>query len=235
MNKYSRYDLKKVTKTLYNIQDIRRRIEGRLGLKSNGKLKVANKGDGSNLRAVIDDEVANALNVFLEQLKEEEKLFVKKQKVMILDSFPFGRVLKAYQGIDYKLAGVILSEIDIYEGENVSKLWRYCGLDPTAKSTKGEKNKYNKFLKVKLVGTLGHMQFIKKDHPMRVFYDARKMRREGQGWGKSKKHRHNDAMQYAVKMWIATWLYPTWRKFEGLSVREPYAEEYLGKKHGEHG
>jgi len=237
MAKYNRYDLKKVTKTLYDVQDMRKRMEGRLGLKSNGTEKERKIGDGSNLRADINPEVFVSLSILLEQLKEEEKVLVKQQKAMIDDSFPFGEILRSYPGIDYKLAGVLLSEIDIVEGKNVSKLWRFCGLDPTAKSKKGEKNKYNKFLKTKLVGTFGHMQVTHFDHPLRPFYDARKMRREAQGWGNDgsspKGHRNNDAIRYAVKMWIAKWLYPKWRAFEGLYVRPPYQEEYLGHKHGE--
>ena len=39
MEKYTPYDLKKLTKTLYDIQDLRKRIEGRLGIKANGEEK----------------------------------------------------------------------------------------------------------------------------------------------------------------------------------------------------
>lgn len=241
--KYSRFDLKRVTKTLYDMQDIRKRIEGRLGLRKDGTLKVAVKGDGVNLKAEIEPDVAAALHVLLDQIKDKEKELGKLQKEMIDDSFPFGEVLRSYQGIDYKLAGVILSEYDIVEATTVSKMWRFGGMDPTAKSKKGEKNKYSKFLKSKLLGTFGHMQIKmagkgneargKEPHPMRAFYEARKMRYTSQNWGTRPGHRDNAAVRYAVKMWIATWLYPTWRAFEGLPVRPPYQEEYLGKKHGE--
>jgi hypothetical protein len=228
---YSRFDLRKITKTLYDIQDIRKRIEGRLGLKKDGSKKKIDKGDGSNLRAVINEEVANGLLILWDQLKDKEKELAARQKEMLRTSFPFSEVLVNYPGISHKLAGVILSEIDIERATTVSKLWRYCGLDPTAKSVKGEKNKYNKFLKTKLLGTFGHMQTIQKKHPLRPIYDARKFRREQQSWGKSKGHRHNDAIRYVVKMWIANWLYPVWRAFEELEVRPPYQEEYLGHKH----
>jgi len=231
MANYNRYDLRRVTKTLYDIQDIRKRVEGRLGLKSNGVQKKINVGDGSNLKANINEDVFNLLNVLLAFMQNEEKKLTKQQKEMIDDSFPFGTILREQQGIDYKLAGVILSEIDIEEGSTVSKLWRFCGLDPTAKSKKGEKNKYNKFLKTKLVGTFGHMAILRFSHPYRAVYDARKMRRESQEWGERPGHRHNDAIRYAVKMWIANWLYPTWRALEGLPVRPPYHEEKLGHKH----
>ena len=43
---------------------------------------------------------------------------------------------------------------------------------------------------------------------------------------------HIDRMskRYMIKMFLQD-LYVAWRTLEGLSVRKPYAEEYLDKKH----
>lgn len=49
-------------------------------------------------------------------------------------------------------------------------------------------------------------------------------------WGSSKEHRHKDAMRYMIKMFLMD-LWVAWRTMEGLEVRAPYAEEYLGKVH----
>lgn len=49
-------------------------------------------------------------------------------------------------------------------------------------------------------------------------------------WGRSDAHRHNAAMRYMVKMFLAE-LYGQWRPLEGLPVRAPYAEQYLGHVH----
>ncbi len=49
-------------------------------------------------------------------------------------------------------------------------------------------------------------------------------------WGKSDGHRHNAAIRYMVKQFVMD-LYVKWRTLEGLEVRPPYAEEYLGKVH----
>lgn len=49
-------------------------------------------------------------------------------------------------------------------------------------------------------------------------------------WGASKEHRHKDAIRYMIKMFLSD-LYVHWRKKECLSVRTPYAEEYLGHVH----
>jgi hypothetical protein len=49
-------------------------------------------------------------------------------------------------------------------------------------------------------------------------------------WGKSQAHRHAAAVRYMVKMLLQS-LWVEWRTLEGLDVRAPYAEEYLGRVH----
>jgi len=46
----------------------------------------------------------------------------------------------------------------------------------------------------------------------------------------SKGHRDRAAKRYMIKMFLKD-LYVAWRTIEGLPVREPYQEEYLGHKH----
>lgn len=53
-------------------------------------------------------------------------------------------------------------------------------------------------------------------------------------WGNSKAHRHNAAMRYMVKCFLADF-YAAWRELEGLPVAEPYAVAVLGRVHGDHG
>lgn len=43
-------------------------------------------------------------------------------------------------------------------------------------------------------------------------------------------HQHRAAIRYMVKMFLSD-LYNVWRSIEGLDVRAPYQEEYLGHKH----
>jgi len=50
-------------------------------------------------------------------------------------------------------------------------------------------------------------------------------------WSESSKgHRDRAAKRYMIKMFLKD-LYVAWRTVEGLSVRAPYQEEYLGHKH----
>ena len=46
----------------------------------------------------------------------------------------------------------------------------------------------------------------------------------------TKGHRDNAARRYMIKMFLKD-LYVVWRTVEGLPVRAPYQEEYLGHKH----
>jgi hypothetical protein len=64
-----------------------------------------------------------------------------------------------------------------------------------------------------------------------VINEGKARKGDGKPWKEvSKGHRNNAAIRYMVKMFIKD-LYAAWREIEGLPVRVPYAEEYLGKKH----
>ena len=114
--------------------------------------------------------------------------------------------------------------------------------------TKGFQIPFNAPLKTALMGLLAK-QFMLKCNPYRKFYDDRKNRkRNSEGrvvsddennkrkddwalWSEvSKGHLDSDAKRYMIKMFLID-LYAAWREYEGLPVREPYAAEYLGKKH----
>lgn len=117
---------------------------------------------------------------------------------------------------------------------------------------------YNTFLKTKMVGVLGP-GFLKAGSEYRRYYDEMKHRLEsriedkcmlcegsgkyagkkcgncegkggGVSWGRSAKHRHQAANRYMVKMFLKD-LWIAWRESEGLPIRPPYCEEYLGKVH----
>jgi len=68
----------------------------------------------------------------------------------------------------------------------------------------------------------------KFDGYAKVFADY-KHRLNNKDWGKSDGHRHNASIRFMVKRFLQD-LYVAWRTLEGLPVRPPYAEEYLGKE-----
>ena len=114
------------------------------------------------------------------------------------------------------------------------------------KATPGFVLPYNKALRTRLIGVLAP-GFIKcqSSYAMEYYYPYKARleqefngvasignRDEGKPWNEvSKGHRDNAAKRYMVKMFLRD-LYAAWRPLEGLPVRVPYAEEFLGKAHG---
>jgi hypothetical protein len=90
---------------------------------------------------------------------------------------------------------------------------------------------FNPFLKTKLVGVLGGV-FLKLGGEYRDVYDDYKHRLEHhpKHKDKTKGHRHNMAIRYMVKEFLAD-LWTVWRTIEGLPVRGTYGEDKLGIVH----
>ena len=108
------------------------------------------------------------------------------------------------------------------------------------KLTPGFLAPFNKRLKAAVVEVLAS-GFIKAKAPYALeFYYPYKARLEQEQnningeekkWSEvSKGRRDRAAKRYMIKMFLKD-LYVAWRKIEGLSVREPYAVEFLGKRH----
>lgn len=193
---------------------------------------------------------------YLSLEQQEEKQFSRLKNV--LKDFPiYNEFLEKVYGVGPAMAGVIVSEINIHTAQYPSSLWKYAGLDVVAADGKGRSRKkehleeseytnkagelatkmgitFNPFLKTKLVGVLGS-SFIKQSAakcPYRKIYDDYKHRLENMPAhaDKSKGHRHNMAVRYAVKRFLAD-LYAVWRKLEGLPVATEYSEGKLGIIH----
>jgi len=119
------------------------------------------------------------------------------------------------------------------------------------RKTPGFLSPFNGWLRTQLCGKLGP-SFLKSQspyainyyYPMHVPVDRRKdlgpgrldveenaHQYTGKPWKDEKEgHRARAANRYMVKMFLRD-LYVAWRTLEGLEVRPPYQEEYLGKKH----
>lgn len=121
-------------------------------------------------------------------------------------------------------------------------------LVPTGERIRGDKltagyvSPFNKRLRTAMVGVLAD-GFIKAQAPyaMNYYYPYKdrlaQEKNEVLHVGKQKPwdevtkgHRDRAAKRYMIKMFLKD-LYATWREIEGLSVRKPYQEEYLGHKH----
>jgi hypothetical protein len=114
--------------------------------------------------------------------------------------------------------------------------------------TAGFVSPFNKQLRTSLCGVLAD-GFIKAQAPyaMEYYYPYKarleqseskvsEIRKAGAkpeeiAWKDAKKaHRDRAAKRYMIKMFLRD-LYQTWRALEGLEVRPPYQEQYLGHKH----
>lgn len=108
--------------------------------------------------------------------------------------------------------------------------------------TPGHVAPFNKRLRTAMVGVLAD-GFIKaqNDYCMKYYYPYKaRLEQEENGvlhkgkdtpWNEvSKGHRDRAAKRYMIKMFLKD-LYVAWRTIEGLPVRKPYQEEYLGHKH----
>ena len=108
------------------------------------------------------------------------------------------------------------------------------------KLTEGFVAPFNKNLRRAMVGVMAD-GFIKQQnsyaleyyypYKMRLEQEANTIVGEDKKWcDVSKGIRDRAAKRYMVKMFLKD-LYVIWRQLEGLPVRAPYMEEYLGKKH----
>lgn len=110
------------------------------------------------------------------------------------------------------------------------------------KMTKDFLSPFNKNLRTALCGVMAD-NFIKcqNSYAMEFYYPCKARLEQSTGkvlhfkkecvWKDvSKGHRDRAAKRFMVKKFLAD-LYEHWREAEGLPVRKPYAEEYLGRKH----
>ncbi len=218
--------LKVAVKAHYDYQYLRIQIGNRLGMKKDG-------GDINRESYPIYEDDRQILESYYKNAKEMEEgsfEFIKSK----IKSMPIWKdFLKDIKGVGPTMTAVIVSEIDIYIATTVSKIWKFSGVHTvdglSVRPVKGQKNDWNKYLRSKLLGVLGP-SFLRSNSPYREYYDNYKFRKQSAGWGKSDMHRHRAALRYMVKMFLRD-LYIAWRGIEGLSIRPPYCEEYLGKKH----
>lgn len=261
----SRAALRKLVHIFYDFQRLRMQTAGR----------TAPKGKDAEVQLhEVDKAVLDGRAKELHKVEKEALLDIQSH----LKTMPFYQEVLSdkatYKGIGPTLAGVILSEFDIYRHDTPSQMWAFAGLAPVQckrckhchipcsedkegrwkhdfqtgacerkflapgdmyssgkqmRPKKGEKLKYNAWLRSKMCGVMGPC-LLKSNSPWRKFYDDYKHRKESAGWGMNAAHRHQAAIRYMVKMLLLD-IWTKWREFEGLPVRAPYQEEYLGHVH----
>ena len=204
-------ELKNLIKTYYDYQLMRIRIGNRLKKKKNGESQKINPK--TNYVNIVENMEENKL--ILEEIHNDivayEK-FISKQIKKIIHEHPLWKeYLKDIKGCGELMAGVIISEFDIYKADTVSKMCAYAGLSPgLTKGRKWNKNKtkmiitdelirqdkktigflcpFNQWLRSKLIGVLA-TEFIMCGNPKyKLIYENERQRLEAANWGVESKH-----------------------------------------------
>ena len=246
-----------MTRMYYDYQDERIALDNRMGQKKDGtpKKKAPERDDAYLLTLLARRDELDALCNGIE--KEVAKLVKQTPlwKEFLVNVNGVGIMMAAVilSEIDIYKATTV-SKIWQFAGMNpgmvIGKQWKKVKGKKTLvttgtlirgdKKTKDFVRPYNEFLKAKLLGVLGS-SFLKSKSPYAEFYYNMRQRLEAKNWGEDAKnpsdknhpkanHQHKAANRYMVKMFLID-LYVAWRTIEGLPVRAPYQEEYLGHKH----
>lgn len=255
MNNARRNSIKTLTRIYYDYQRERMSLDGRLGITKDGsKKKRAPVRD-----MVILVAIKKRRDDVLGMEEATAKLIAPEVHMHPL----WKSFLSQVKGIGEIRAAVQISEFDWTIASTVSKAWQFAGLNPDMvlgkkvvrgkivvtttrirgdRKTKGFLCPFNQFLRADLCGRLA-TSFLMCTSPYTGHYYNMRSRLEAEDWGEPAKnptdknkpkafHQHNAARRYMIKMYIRD-LYVAGRTVEGLPVREPYQEEYLGKKHDE--
>lgn len=132
----SEKDLAKQEKT---VLDRLRKSYNRItdGIVVEGKLPTQKKFQGDELISSYTELVL--VEQYMSILRDEEKSFARLTTVM--EGIPvYDQFLSQVRGIGPAMAGIILSEIDIYRAEYSSSLWAYAGLDVVTTATYTDDN-----------------------------------------------------------------------------------------------
>jgi hypothetical protein len=160
------------------------------------------------------------------------KLYETEKELYIrLDAWSKGHKLRNQyldhvKGIGKVLASGIIAWLSepILRADNVSQIWKYCGLFPGSERKAGKKLEYNPRLK-SFCWKIGQ-SFIKFKCFGRKLYDDFKEEAKQKHPDWSKLHIHNYVRRKVVKLFIAS-VWEVWRKMNNLPVTEPYPIVFL--------
>lgn len=243
-DKATRDQIRALLKSIEGLQNLRIRLDNRL----------KKKADGFTDQAVVNDtnitEDAMMTNIDLrDDIRETEDKYTRQLEALVKTTDEWKLFLKDIKGVGPKVAAVLISEIDPYKAETVSKIWQYAGLNAgmvlgktkdgvTGDMIRGDKPTagyllpYNKFLKSFLLGVLGEA-FLRGKNPKytKIYYDSKNYYSTRPDWkGQSNKHIHRASIRKMIKIFLQDY-YVFIRGLYGLEVRVPYSEEKMGIKH----
>jgi hypothetical protein len=249
--------LKKLTRCYYDYQEEELRLRGILGVKKDDEVKKGARPHSIEIAIPVRDrldDVTGCVKEFEKAIKKEVhkhplwNAFLKNVKgcgegmaAVIITEIDIHRgetVSKLWQFAGCNPGMVRGKKWKVTKGQKVLVT---TDIEVRGdKATEGFIRPYNKFLATKLKGVLAS-SFHRSQSEYLVYYRNYHQRLESKNWGNDSKnptdkdrpkagHQHLASNRYMIKMFLKD-LYEAWRTLEGLSVREPYQEQYLGHQH----
>jgi hypothetical protein len=120
----NRQMLKMMVRARDDFQDMRTRMDNRLGVKADGSAQQVED------RNVDGGPAQDALIAVADTARDQETALLKSMG-KLLKTFPiYTEFLASVKGCGPASAGWIISSYDIYKADTVSKLWQFTGLNP---------------------------------------------------------------------------------------------------------
>ena len=256
----NRHLIRILMRTREDFQSMRKRIDNRLGQKKDGTLQEVDEREILSDMAIYLKENRDYLKLQEKSTETYIKNILKEIPVyneFLLNVKGVGGAMAGWiiSEFDIDIATTV-SKMWQYAGLNPGLVYgkkriekkKSFSIVVTDELIRGDKltpgfiSPFNGKLRTVLCGILADSFLKSKSSYALDYYYPYKTRLEQEesvitGNSKGKKwketspgHRNNAAKRYMIKMFIKD-LYVAWREIEGLPVRKPYAEEYLGKRH----
>ncbi len=242
-----RNSIRTLIRTRDDFQAMRKRMDNRIGRKADGSnQKIADNREFTEKDSALFGDSAD-------MARERERAIERRIKKLLEEVPIYVEFLSKVKGCGTVSAAWIISEYDIHIATTVSKLWQYTGLNPAMvrgkkrvgdsivptdtlvrgdKLTAGFISPFNRRLRTALIGVMAD-SFIKQQntYALDFYYPYKERLQNHPEWkDRAKAHLDRAAKRYMIKMFLRD-LYVAWRTLEGLEVRKPYQEEYLGHTH----
>lgn len=150
--------------------------------------------------------------VALERFKDVEKAL----KLAVREVGEWEGFMKAAPGMTEITAAFLLAHIDIAKAKYPSSVWNFFGFTPKDSAGVKGRNPGKGQLRSALWAALG-LTLINKKGLYRPIYDTYRERELGD----------KQARFRVIKLWLSH-LWDNWRRYEGLPVTKPYANNHLG-------
>lgn len=261
MKETERKRLKALVRTMYDYQDLRIRTAGRLRLKaddtpqddtnmaepifseSDYKIIEYVKEDSENLEKMLAKDIEKIVkadplwDAFFDGVKGCGILMSAAIMAEVdIEKATTVSKLWQYAGLN---PGLVRGKKRVQKGKEYEIVVTDTMVRGDRK-TPGFVAPYNSWLRTKLCGVLADCFIRAKSsyaldyyypYKQRLEHEERKVEGGEKSWkDETKGHRDNAARRYMIKMFLKD-LYVVWRTVEGLPVRAPYQEEYLGHTH----